>query len=86
MQLKGIAILLMLWLHLFSDEKLTATCVNTIWFWNGMPLAVVLKKICSICVQMYIFLGGYGLAKTYENGLSAGKYIGGGKKSQAAVC
>lgn len=30
MQLKGIAILLMLWLHLFSDEKLTATCVNTI--------------------------------------------------------
>lgn len=80
MQLKGIAILLMLWLHLFSDEKLTATCVNTIWFWNGMPLAVVLKKICSICVQMYIFLGGYGLAKTYENGLSAGKYIGGGVK------
>ncbi|NPD53892.1 hypothetical protein [Prevotella sp. MGM1] len=40
LQLKGIAILLMLWLHLFSDEKLTATCVNTIWFWNGMPLAV----------------------------------------------
>lgn len=71
-QLKGIAILLMLWLHLFSNEEQTLACINTIWFWNGMPLAVVLKKICSICVQMYIFLGGYGLAKTYERAAVTG--------------
>lgn len=63
-QIKGIAILLMLWLHLFSSEAtVNNLCINTIFFWNGQPLAVVLRKLGSLCVTIYIFLSGYGLTK-----------------------
>lgn len=73
---------MMLWLHLFSDLDITEQCTNTIFFWNGKPLAFVLKKLCSMCVPMYIFLGGYGLAKTYisnvverKHGMNNGKRV-----------
>lgn len=72
-QLKGIAILSMLWLHLFSSGDLTATLANTVYFYNGAPLATVMKKICSMCVPVYIFLGGYGLAVTHERAVAQGR-------------
>lgn len=80
LQLKGIAILLMLWLHLFSSNEQTASLINTIYFWNGAPLAVVLKKICSMCVPIYIFLGGYGLAITRERAAEQGRGMNNGRR------
>lgn len=64
-QIKGVAILMMLWLHLFSNYDTVEHCSNFLTFWNGDYMAFVLKKLCSMCVPIYIFLGGYGLAKTY---------------------
>lgn len=66
-QLKGIAILLMLWLHLFSNyEAVTEQCITYINFWNGQPLAFVMKKWGNLCVSLYVMLGGYGLGKCYQ--------------------
>ena len=65
--LKGIAISMMLWLHLFSNIEIIEECEHSLLFLNGKPLVYVLTKIASCCVPLYIFLGGYGLAKTYQN-------------------
>lgn len=65
--LKGIAILMMLWMHLFGDEMLTTYYTALIPFSAGKPLAFALTKVVSSCVPIYIFLGGYGLAVTCRN-------------------
>ena len=64
-QLKGIAILLMLWLHLFSSADMAAFYTTTLHWLNGAPLAYTLKKWGAMCVAAYAFLGGVGLAATY---------------------
>ena len=66
LQLKGVAILMMLWLHLFSNLELVELCNNTFSFVNGKPFIYALTRIASCCVHIYIFLGGYGLATTYQ--------------------
>ncbi|MDE5987100.1 MAG: hypothetical protein K2H16_07490 [Prevotella sp.] len=66
-QLKGIAILLMLWLHLFSSYDMTAYYTSTVCWINGDPLPYALRKLGAMCVPMYAFLGGIGLTATYTN-------------------
>ncbi len=66
-QLKGLAILMMLWLHLFSDEEVVSQCHYWLIYVNGLPLAYTLTRVASCCVAIYIFLGGYGLAATYQD-------------------
>lgn len=64
-QLKGIAILMMVWLHLFSEQSITEDCINVIFF-KGRPLAYMLTKLCACCVSMYAILGGYGLSAVFS--------------------
>ena len=66
LQLKGIAILMMLFLHLFNRPENVDLCDITLYFWNGKPLVSAMSRIASFCVPIYIFLSGYGLAITYE--------------------
>lgn len=67
LQLKGIAILLMLALHLFSDlDTVTAECDWLIPFWNGKPIVYAFSRVAACCVPIYLFLGGYGLSRTFE--------------------
>ncbi len=65
-QIKGLAILMMLWLHLFSDEETVLQCSYWLTYVNGQPLVYSLTRLASSCVPIYIFLGGYGLAATYQ--------------------
>ena len=65
--LKGIAILMMLWMHLFSDEATITHYTAFIPFFGDKPLTFALTKIVSSCVPIYIFLGGYGLGITCRN-------------------
>lgn len=67
LQLKGIAILMMLWLHLFgTDRAILENSENFIYLWNGAPIAYAMRKLGRMCVVLYTFLGGYGLAKVYQ--------------------
>ena len=60
LELKGIAILLMLMLHLFNTQERVAECTTFLYFWNGKPLVYALSRVGAFCVPLYIFISGYG--------------------------
>lgn len=60
LELKGIAILLMLMLHLFNTKERVAECTTFLYFWNGKPLVYALSRVGAFCVPLYIFISGYG--------------------------
>lgn len=64
--MKGVAILLMIFLHLFNQSGNVALCHNLI-FIGGEPLAYILSR-ASNPVAFFLILGGYGLYKVYEKG------------------
>ena len=58
--LKGYAILIMLFLHLFNNKELD--CTLEVWFYiKDIPLCYWLTRFATICVSLYMFLSGYGL-------------------------
>lgn len=61
--LKGLAILFMLYLHLFNRMGNVDLCVNFIYI-KGIPLCHILSR-CTSPVAIYVFLSGYGLYKSY---------------------
>ena len=62
--LKGVAILLMLWLHLFNRIENVDLCHNLVSL-HGKPLAHFLAG-CADPVAFFLFLSGYGLYKSYS--------------------
>lgn len=62
--LKGIAILMMLWLHLFSNQAFAADCTPLLWF-NGTPVATIFARACGP-VDFFLVCSGYGLAYVYH--------------------
>lgn len=64
--IKGIALLMMLWLHLFSDVETTLACEN-LFFIGNVPLATLIARACPP-VGFFVFCGGYGLYYTYRKG------------------
>ncbi|MBO7558083.1 MAG: acyltransferase family protein [Bacteroidaceae bacterium] len=65
-ELKGIAILLMLFLHLFNHEQEAAHCDNYL-FVNGIPLVHLITRMANP-VPFFVILSGYGLYATYKKG------------------
>jgi hypothetical protein len=63
---KGIAILMMLWLHLFNNPDIAESCTPLIFIGN-VPLVHLLTRICSP-VNIFIILSGYGLHFVYQYG------------------
>lgn len=74
--IKGIVILMMLFLHLFNGQH-TELCENFVYI-AGKPLALWIVGACGP-VSFFLLLSGYGLAYTYEHGgisfLKQGKRI-----------
>lgn len=64
--LKGVAIILMLFLHLFNQADNVDLCHNLIYI-GGEPLALILSR-ASNPVAFFLVLGGYGMYKVYEKG------------------
>lgn len=63
--MKGVAILFMLFLHLFNQEKNVDLC--TVFLYIGdTPLLSLLTR-CANPVPFFLFLSGYGLYKTNKN-------------------
>lgn len=64
--LKGYAILIMLFLHLFNNKEVD--CNLNVWFYiDGIPLCYWLTKFAAVCVYLYMFLSGYGLYIVYKS-------------------
>lgn len=64
--IKGVAILLMLWLHLFNNMQNVDLCENLIYI-GGVPISHLLARICGP-VECFLFLSGYGLFYVYKAG------------------
>lgn len=64
--LKGIAILMMLFLHLFNGSNLTDVC-EPLLFIGSTPLVHIISKACNP-VGIFLMLSGYGLSYTYFRG------------------
>lgn len=64
--MKGVAILLMIFLHLFNQECNVALCHNLL-FIDGIPLVSILSRAANP-VAFFLILGGYGLYRVYEKG------------------
>ena len=62
-QIKGIAILLMLAHHLFAfpDRIPYDMSLQTSFYLSGMELTEIIGNFGTICVSLFMFLGGYGL-------------------------
>ena len=68
LQLKGIAIMMMLWLHLFgTDKAILAETTKILYINDSEPFIYAMRKFGRMCVVFYTFLGGYGLAKVYQS-------------------
>ncbi len=61
--LKGIAILLMLFLHLFSNPDFAATTTPLLWI-GELPFATIFTRACNP-VGFFLVCSGYGLAYSY---------------------
>lgn len=64
--MKGVAILLMVFLHLFNQMSNVELCRNFI-FVDGLPLVYILSRAANP-VAFFLILGGYGLYKVWEKG------------------
>ena len=65
-ELKGVAILLMLFLHLFIHENDAASCSN-IFYFNGVPLIHLMTRMANP-VPFFVMLSGYGLYAVWQKG------------------
>lgn len=63
--LKGVAIIMMLWVHLFFKESEVGNYTDFN-LPNGQPLAYFLTRLCTP-VSFFLILSGYGLAYLYYN-------------------
>ena len=64
--LKGIAILMMLWYHLFSREEVCELCTPLL-FIGDEPVARMVARACYP-VSFFLILSGYGLCCVYRQG------------------
>ena len=62
--LKGSAILIMLFLHLFNQTN-GGDLYTDFFQFRGEPLVFQLSKFAGICVPLYLFLSGYGIYIAY---------------------
>ena len=70
--IKGIAILMMLYLHLFNDPTVTSHLFS-LFTVCGYSLSYILTRAAGP-VEFFLILGGYGLYATYKNGHDAHRF------------
>ena len=63
--IKGLAILMMLWLHLFNDAHVGAA--SPLWFIGDVPVVALIARACNP-VDLFIVLSGYGFRYTFFHG------------------
>lgn len=66
---KGIAIILMLFHHLFNDVEEYAGYIVNYWPFTGERI-LFFASLAKICVAIFVFLSGYGIAATYDKTFS----------------
>ena len=77
---KGVAILMLIWHHLFSNNSFVLEKVSYLFNINGTTFETFLASFCKVCVAVFLLLSGYGLFKSFEK--FSNKYSITNKKSR----
>lgn len=64
---KGIAVLLLLWHHLFFNDPKNYDIFISLFNLRGIPVECFIASYCKVCVSIFLFLSGYGLYKSYSS-------------------
>lgn len=67
---KGIAVLLLIFHHLFFNNPDLYGQYFSIFQIGGVPLVAKISEICKVCVYIFLFISGYGLFLTYTSKIS----------------
>ena len=63
---KGVAILLLLWHHLFFNDLNIYERFSSVFLFHGIPIECKFADFCNVCVSMFVFLSGYGISKSWN--------------------
>lgn len=69
---KGVAVLMLLWHHLFFNNEENYKKFISIIPGTNVPIECYISDFCKVCVAIFLLLSGYGLYKSYEK--TAQKY------------
>lgn len=72
--IKGLAVLAMVWLHLF-DRHNFADLYTPIFFLKGLPLCYFFAQVSDWCVMGFAFVSGYGHCALFKEGKQNKYYI-----------
>lgn len=64
---KGVAVLLLLWHHLFFNSPDNYSLFNSLFSIKGIPAESFFADFCKVCVAVFLVLSGYGLHKNWES-------------------
>lgn len=70
---KGIALLMLLWHHLFFNSPEYYDRFISLFYVDGIPVESFMADFCKICVSVFLFLSGYGLFRSYTTFLTKNK-------------
>lgn len=63
---KGVAVLMLLWHHLFLSREESISNFISVASIGGVPIECLISTICKVCVSIFIFISGYGCVKSYS--------------------
>lgn len=72
---KGIAILMLLWVHLFRNIPEKFDEYRSLFIFRGTPVEALFGVFCGVCVSTFVFLSGYGLYFSYKKSGGGGVLI-----------
>ena len=64
---KGVAVLLLLWHHVFTDSARVRGSITSFLFVGDTPLACLISPICKVCVALFCVISGYGMFKSFDS-------------------
>ena len=64
---KGVALLMLLWHHLFYSSAEYYQRFTTMHLYKGIPIESTLSNYCKVCVAVFLLLSGYGLYMSWQS-------------------
>ena len=64
---KGVALLMLLWHHLFYNSAAYYQRFTTMRLYKGIPIESTISDYCKVCVSVFLLLSGYGLYMSWQS-------------------
>ena len=64
---KGVALLMLMWHHLFYNSAEYYQRFTTMRLYKGIPVECTISNYCKVCVAVFLLLSGYGLYMSWQS-------------------